>query len=278
MSSGGCRPPPSTAAVGTRVRKIMSREFSDGEVHARVRRKPCASLAPWKPQWQDGMDLPRSLISCLSMLDLVSSHDDSSSSSPPTPRDKEGSWCSLAGSALSVLIVQQPGKTPRFRRVMSAGLLEDAKARGKEPRFPTRTRGNSASRLSPLPSDDSPGESAREPHQPRRHSSPEAVPAAEVAAAATAVTTAAALPPEPPEPSPPPNFKSLVPTCFQWFGACHMVYLAGSFNEWKERIPLQSCGRNRDWAVVLNLPPGEYTYKYVVQGAADEGLCWHHAR
>jgi len=264
--SGGCRPPPSTAAVGTRVRKIMSREFSDSEVHQRVRRKPCTALATYKPQWQDGMELPRSLISCLSMLDLVSSHDDSSGSSP---RDREGSWCSLAGSALGVLVVQQPGKTPRFRRVMSAGVLETKTAKSKEPWCPTRPRGNSASRLSPLPSDDSSSESALEPQQQQGFSGP---------AAAPAVDAPASMSPEcPPPPPPPSRFKSLVPTCFQWFGACHMVFLAGSFNEWKERIPLQSCGRNRDWAVVLNLPPGEYTYKYVVQAAADEGLSWHHA-
>ena len=271
--SGGCRAP-STAAVGARVRKVMSREFSDSEVHQRVRRKPCTALSTWKPQWQDGMELPRSLISCLSMLDLVSSHDDSSGSSQGTSRDREGSWCSLAGSALSVLIEQQPGKAPRFRRVMSAGVLE-TKTKGQELSCPRRGSCDiSDSRLSPLPSEssghDSLGESALVPQQ-RGFSG---------AAAAAAMDAASALAPEcPPVPPPPPpsRFKSLVPTCFQWFGACHMVYLAGSFNEWKERIPLQSCGRNRDWAVVLNLPPGEYTYKYVVQATADDGLSWHHA-
>jgi len=70
---------------------------------------------------------------------------------------------------------------------------------------------------------------------------------------------------------------NLVPTAFQWFGSCEMVYLAGSFNEWKERIPLHRCASGRDWAVVLNLPPGDYTYKYVVQNGADEGLTWQHA-
>jgi hypothetical protein len=100
-------------------------------------------------------------------------------------------------------------------------------------------------------------------------------------ATAPAVDPAAALSPgpmdSPPPEVPPSRFQNLVPTCFQWFGACHMVYLAGSFNEWKERIPLQNNSRNRDWAVVLNLPPGEYTYKYVVQEAAEESLSWHHA-
>ena len=77
-----CRAPPSTEAVGTRVRKnmsarSMSREFSDSEVHQRVRRKPCTALATYKPQWQEGMEVPRSLIACLSMLDLVSSEEES---------------------------------------------------------------------------------------------------------------------------------------------------------------------------------------------------------
>lgn len=83
-----------------------------------------------------------------------------------------------------------------------------------------------------------------------------------------------------PEPEPPPRRTSLcelVPTAFQWFGPCQMVFLAGSFNEWKERIPLHRCASGRDWAVVLNLPPGDYTYKYVVQNGIDEGLCWEHA-
>ena len=266
-----CRAPPSTEAVGTRVRKnmsarSMSREFSDSEVHQRVRRKPCTALATYKPQWQEGMEVPRSLIACLSMLDLVSSEEESPGS---RLRGREGSWCSLAGSALgSVLVV--PGKTPRFRRVMSAGVLEE-KAKGE--RLATRPRGHSARRLSPLPSD---SDSDTAPHRQQQQQQ------GGVTAAAPAVQAAVALSPEPMELPPPPEeppsrFKSLVPTCFQWFGACHMVYLAGSFNEWKERIPLQSCGRNKDWAVVLNLPPGEYTYKYVVQAAAEDGLSWHHA-
>ena len=75
----------------------------------------------------------------------------------------------------------------------------------------------------------------------------------------------------------PASLGELVPTAFQWFGPCESVFLAGSFNEWKERIPLQCCGRYCDWAVVLNLPPGEYSYKYVVQAGAEDGLSWHHA-
>ena len=270
-----CRAPPSTEAVGTRVRKnmsarSMSREFSDSEVHQRVRRKPCTALATYKPQWQEGMEVPRSLIACLSMLDLVSSEEESPGS---RLRDREGSWCSLAGSALGALVVQQPGKTPRFRRVMSAGVLEE-KATSES--LATRPRGHSARVLSPLPSDsDSDSAPHRQQQQQRQQHGFSGT------AAAPAVDAAAALSPGPmdlpPPEVPPSRFKNLVPTCFQWLGACQMVYLAGSFNEWKERIPLQSCGRNRDWAVVLNLPPGEYTYKYVVQATAEEGLSWHHA-
>ena len=130
MSTGPCPPPTEAVGTPTRVRKnmsarSMSREFSDSEVHQRVRRKPCSALATYKPHWQEGMDVPRSLIACLSMLDLVSSEEESPGS---RLRDREGSWCSLAGRGASV--VQQPGKTPRFRRVMSAGVLEEKPGAG----------------------------------------------------------------------------------------------------------------------------------------------------
>ena len=283
MSTGPCPPPTEAVGTPTRVRKnmsarSMSREFSDSEVHQRVRRKPCSALATYMPHWQEGMDVPRSLIACLSMLDLVSSEEESPGS---RLRDREGSWCSLAGRGASV--VQQPGKTPRFRRVMSAGVLEEKPGAGG-----SLARRNSARALSPLPSDSDsdlleqrnsrpqpPPQPQPLPQPPQRQhcfSGPAAAPAVD-AAPALSLRPMDAPPPE----VPPSRFNHLVPTCFQWSGACHMVYLAGSFNEWKERIPLQCCGRYCDWAVVLNLPPGEYSYKYVVQAGAEDGLSWHHA-
>lgn len=276
----GARAAPSTTAAGTRVRKVLSREFSDSEVHQRVRRKPCTTLAPYRPQWQDGMELPRSLISCLSMLDLVSQQDDSGSS-PPTPRDRDGSWCSLAGSS-PIILTQQPRKHHSFRRVMSAGLLETHTRAVQEPRCPStdaqRARdASTAGQLSPLPSDDSSEHgSSSTPASGRRNGLDETGVSGCEPVSVPCTSELPPRPPSPPKPSP-ARFESLVPTCFQWFGACHMVYLAGSFNEWKERIPLQRCPRGRDWAVVLNLPPGEYTYKYVVQAGPEEGLSWHHA-
>jgi hypothetical protein len=43
------------------------------------------------------------------------------------------------------------------------------------------------------------------------------------------------------------------------------VYLAGDFNDWTpERTPMEPKGRI--WRAVLQLPPGRYRYRYVVDG------------
>ena len=73
----------------------------------------------------------------------------------------------------------------------------------------------------------------------------------------------------------------LVPTAFQWVDggrAFAAVYLCGTFNNWAERLPMRRragrCGE--EWWLVLNLPPGEYAYKFVVQGP-DGRIEWQHA-
>jgi 1,4-alpha-glucan branching enzyme len=45
------------------------------------------------------------------------------------------------------------------------------------------------------------------------------------------------------------------------------VYLAADFNEWKpEREPLFDIEGNGVWQRIVNLKPGRYQYKYVVDG------------
>ena len=78
----------------TGVRKTLSREFSDSEVHQRVRRKACSlSRENSKISWAEGAELPRGVLSRLSLLDLASMHDEYTARID-SPR--EGSWCSLS--------------------------------------------------------------------------------------------------------------------------------------------------------------------------------------
>lgn len=53
-----------------------------------------------------------------------------------------------------------------------------------------------------------------------------------------------------------------VPTVFRWAHGGRKVYLAGSFNSWKERIPMSRSGE--DFIAILNIPPGKHEFKFVV--------------
>jgi len=53
-----------------------------------------------------------------------------------------------------------------------------------------------------------------------------------------------------------------VPTVLQWSAGGTAVFVTGSFNAWEERIPLRRSGA--DHVVCLNLPPGTYQYKFIV--------------
>ena len=63
-----------------------------------------------------------------------------------------------------------------------------------------------------------------------------------------------------------------VPTVLQWSLGGGSVYVTGSFNNWGERIPLRRSGA--DHVVCLNLLPGTYQYKFIVDNewryAADQ--------
>ncbi|XP_014774820.1 5'-AMP-activated protein kinase subunit beta-2 isoform X4 [Octopus bimaculoides] len=55
-----------------------------------------------------------------------------------------------------------------------------------------------------------------------------------------------------------------LPTVFRWEGAAKEVCLSGSFNNWKNTIPLAKS--NGDFFTILNLPEGEHQYKFYVDG------------
>lgn len=69
-----------------------------------------------------------------------------------------------------------------------------------------------------------------------------------------------------------PREMAVVPTVLQWSQGGHSVYVTGSFNAWGERIPLRRSGN--DCVVCLNLLPGTYQYKFIVDNewrfAADQ--------
>eukprot|EP00003_Mantamonas_plastica_P015710 TRINITY_DN2648_c0_g1_i1.p1 TRINITY_DN2648_c0_g1~~TRINITY_DN2648_c0_g1_i1.p1 ORF type:complete len:297 (-),score=81.50 TRINITY_DN2648_c0_g1_i1:264-1154(-) len=52
------------------------------------------------------------------------------------------------------------------------------------------------------------------------------------------------------------------PTVFNWPHGGENVYITGSFNNWKTRIPLNKSGS--DFSTILYLPPGEHRYKFIV--------------
>jgi len=54
----------------------------------------------------------------------------------------------------------------------------------------------------------------------------------------------------------------VVPTVLQWSTGGASVFVTGSFNNWGERIPLRRSGM--DYVVCLNLLPGTYQYKFIV--------------
>eukprot|EP01117_Protostelium_nocturnum_P019180 TRINITY_DN8246_c0_g1_i1.p1 TRINITY_DN8246_c0_g1~~TRINITY_DN8246_c0_g1_i1.p1 ORF type:complete len:308 (+),score=127.81 TRINITY_DN8246_c0_g1_i1:374-1297(+) len=66
--------------------------------------------------------------------------------------------------------------------------------------------------------------------------------------------------------------KKALPTVFSWKHGGKSIYLSGSFNKWKERIPMQES--HGDFTVIQTLPPGVYYYRFIVDGKwqTDPGL------
>ena len=55
-------------------------------------------------------------------------------------------------------------------------------------------------------------------------------------------------------------------TSFEWVGKnVEKVQLAGSFTQWKP-VDMEKAGTNEKWGLKLDLPPGEYEFKFVVDG------------
>ncbi|XP_038073265.1 5'-AMP-activated protein kinase subunit beta-2-like [Patiria miniata] len=54
------------------------------------------------------------------------------------------------------------------------------------------------------------------------------------------------------------------PVVFKWEGGGKNVFISGSFNHWASKIPLNKS--QGDFTTILDLPEGEYQYKYFVDG------------
>ncbi|XP_028667192.1 5'-AMP-activated protein kinase subunit beta-2-like [Erpetoichthys calabaricus] len=54
------------------------------------------------------------------------------------------------------------------------------------------------------------------------------------------------------------------PTVIRWSGGGKEVYIAGSFNNWSTKIPLNKS--HNDFVAILDLPEGEHQYKFFVDG------------
>ncbi|XP_004079245.1 5'-AMP-activated protein kinase subunit beta-2 [Oryzias latipes] len=54
------------------------------------------------------------------------------------------------------------------------------------------------------------------------------------------------------------------PTVIRWGGGGKEVYIAGSFNNWNTKIPLNKS--HNDFVAILDLPEGEHQYKFFVDG------------
>jgi hypothetical protein len=53
-----------------------------------------------------------------------------------------------------------------------------------------------------------------------------------------------------------------VPMVFRWEGGGNQVYIAGTFNKWAEKIPMQRSGH--DFTYIHNLVKGKHAYKFIV--------------
>lgn len=62
-----------------------------------------------------------------------------------------------------------------------------------------------------------------------------------------------------------------VPVAFAWRHGGRNVYVTGTFTDWKTRIPLSNS--HGEFNTLVNLPPGRYEYKYIVDGTwqSDSG-------
>lgn len=57
-----------------------------------------------------------------------------------------------------------------------------------------------------------------------------------------------------------------VQTEFVWNEPCQQVFFCGSFNQWKERIPMQQVSPGV-WKATRDLLPGKHQFKFIVDSA-----------
>eukprot|EP00299_Pterocystis_sp_00344_P007726 c2636_g1_i1.p1 GENE.c2636_g1_i1~~c2636_g1_i1.p1 ORF type:complete len:280 (+),score=40.23 c2636_g1_i1:23-862(+) len=55
-----------------------------------------------------------------------------------------------------------------------------------------------------------------------------------------------------------------VPHLFKWSHGGHEVFLTGTFNSWREKIPLKKTNADSCFTTLLSLPAGYYEYKFIV--------------
>ena len=73
----------------------------------------------------------------------------------------------------------------------------------------------------------------------------------------------------------PDSDATLLPTMFTWSGGGKTVYVTGTWDNWKTRIPLSKS--SSDFSAITSLPPGMHQYKFIVDGhwkyAAEQPSC-----
>jgi len=60
--------------------------------------------------------------------------------------------------------------------------------------------------------------------------------------------------------------KDRFPTSFHWLGGGKNVFLAGSFTKWMENKVAMSKDSSNIWSVIVDLPPGIHSFKFIVDG------------
>jgi hypothetical protein len=69
--------------------------------------------------------------------------------------------------------------------------------------------------------------------------------------------------------NPVPTGTERIPTVFNWAHGGKSVFVTGTWNNWKDMIPLRRS--EHDFTAILELPPGLHQYKFIVDGK------WRHA-
>lgn len=58
----------------------------------------------------------------------------------------------------------------------------------------------------------------------------------------------------------------LLPTVFKWEGGGKEVFITGTFNNWQTKIPLVKSSHDGEFLTIIDLPEGEYQYRFYVDG------------